>query len=379
MSIRARQLSSVFADILPHNEVESVCVQQKGNVERCFDVLIRRIPRDKRTQEICDKLWRRLKQYWRVRTDGLAIQETCSNSITVSSVGSLRRHEYVRAHTTMETKLGKLWIKHSRGWSVATRKGEVHMKRAIKPAALIDAERQIREKKEAAIVRERRSSRSRTKSKEDTLERTDSPARRKKTSRKAKKTKKIPHSAEAKTKKANAPADPFADDPFKKAAMDSAKPTAQTAPTAELLFSRYSDPFAQAAQKASPNILNEAFAKATTVPQPQSEPSIDFLTEELKRAGTIEQPAPEISPMDGFNQSSKKGEKETKWVPAGDNILNFADFTKSPDKPPAPKKKTLADLRSENIDLANPAPMQQPMYQPAVRPDTVDAFFSPQI
>eukprot|EP00954_Amorphochlora_amoebiformis_P019989 1336047-Amorphochlora_amoeboformis.AAC.3 len=59
----------------------------------------------------------------------------------------------VKAKDFNETKLGKLWIKHSRGWSMATRKGEVFMKQITKPYALVDIERQLAEKKEAAKLK----------------------------------------------------------------------------------------------------------------------------------------------------------------------------------------------------------------------------------
>jgi len=125
MAMSTSQMAYIFKDFVARSDVEASTIRYRGNVEKCFEDLIKLIPKDKRSKYMCDKMWGRLKQYWRVRIPALSIQEAPSNSITVTSIGTLRKYQYVRAIGTAEIKAGKIWVKHSAGWSLATRKGEV--------------------------------------------------------------------------------------------------------------------------------------------------------------------------------------------------------------------------------------------------------------
>lgn len=401
-------------------DVSEACRTHSGNVERTFDALVRRMPKDKRSAEWVSGLWSRLRRYWRVITrDGLAIRTTHSSSITVETLGYLSHGRYVRALETRETKIGKLWIRHSRGWSCATRKGVVLMERARKPYALKDLERAVKEQKEFAVVRERRNSRTKEsmglgsakqKSRGDSMEGDgggrSKPKKHKKHRHKKEKTKSpkarsgvgggngatplfTPIFDDDKQRGAaplgHAPVDPFGtSDPF---ADDTADALASTATT------NIKSPVAEATGPAVAPPSTDS-ARVRSVPRFTSLPDDAAVGSGAPNAagrdakGTADDPEltvfSRISGVAPLNRAgaAAAGERASKspkleedsWL-RGDSILNLQDVTQ--EKPKAkPQKPTLSQLNARNLHFSPPkSATHMPRPSPLEKQQSVDVFF----
>mmetsp|Transcript_28454 Transcript_28454/g.50092 ORF Transcript_28454/g.50092 Transcript_28454/m.50092 type:complete len:607 (+) Transcript_28454:159-1979(+) len=134
-----RHLKEMFPAI-DLDVIEAVVAQHRGNQEKVLSALFQMTPKDTTTiKRVKQKLKLFQQKHWQVVAPrGLNIRELPSMSIAVPILGALRPGEYIEEIEARETKLGKLWVRHTRGWSLATRKGEIGMRRVKNPYAHVD-------------------------------------------------------------------------------------------------------------------------------------------------------------------------------------------------------------------------------------------------
>mmetsp|Transcript_12313 Transcript_12313/g.17116 ORF Transcript_12313/g.17116 Transcript_12313/m.17116 type:complete len:459 (-) Transcript_12313:85-1461(-) len=206
--MKATQCQEMFPSI-DLDVIQAVIDQYRGNQEKILAALLEMTPKDTMT---INRVKRKLKlfqtKHWQVITArGLNIRATPSMSIATPVTGILQSGEYVEELETRETKAGKLWVRHSRGWSLATRKGEVGMKRVKNPYSHVDLDRVLKSGQESEKTKQR------------------------KKKNKEKKKAKAPVSEKAGRSSGfdnfGGGGDPFDEDPFLKAAGVAKKPTSQ--------------------------------------------------------------------------------------------------------------------------------------------------------
>eukprot|EP00466_Bigelowiella_natans_P013699 jgi/Bigna1/141569/aug1.63_g16277 len=145
--MKASQCSEMFP-MIDLEVIRAVVAQYRGNQEKILATLLEMTPKDAMT---INRVKRKLKifavQHWQVASAGavvtqrgLNIRQEPSMSFSTPVVGTLRSGEYVEEIEVRETKAGKLWVRHARGWSLATRKGEVGMRKVENPYSHINVD-----------------------------------------------------------------------------------------------------------------------------------------------------------------------------------------------------------------------------------------------
>mmetsp|Transcript_5753 Transcript_5753/g.11408 ORF Transcript_5753/g.11408 Transcript_5753/m.11408 type:complete len:471 (-) Transcript_5753:200-1612(-) len=388
MAMNVYQCKEMFPAI-DLDVIQMVIDNHGGNQEKILAALLQMTPKDTRTiNRVKKKLKLFQTQHWQVTTSrGLNIRTQPSMSITTPIVGALRAGEYIEEIEHRETKAGKLWVRHARGWSLATRKGEVGMRRVKNPYEHLNIDQIIEEADSMPA----------TKLKDKKAEKKP----KKKKSKKKKSEKKLPQMEKAKAS-ASDPFDPF-DDPFVKAAGGSAPApsnngfpsTGFPGPTSSAVRSRR--------QQRNPN-PNPTF-EDLAISKPQQETKVlsglsptnanmgkgglDTFFDDSQVDNPVEAKEPdtpvnildEVMAASGAPTPAKKQE-ETKIDLWGGDLVNLEDVTKEKKKKKKSHTLTLREIQGETITVAKapggpmgPPPMMPNHGKPPGR-GSLDVFFA---
>lgn len=362
-------------------------------------------------------------KYWQVvHAGGVNIRAMPSMSIACPILGSINCGEFIVERGLRETKKGKLWVRHDKGWSLATRKGQHAMRRARNPYADVSIDNLLKKESAAdksspeAATDSARKAKKKKKKKQKRKDRKESPAKSPSPGIKAAVVEpSIVGGSDifdllgggASAAPAQAPPGPATFDPFAAGATAPRASVQQAVPSKPVSF----DPFAQASAGAAgranaavtpqtasqqaefdpfasdssavPKIVQPAgasnsifFSRDGGAAQPavakRTEPVTDLLSE------AFDGPSASISQPADRKQSQPPSRANSGPVDLwGSGLVNLDDVVGGVTSKPKKKEATIQELQGDiiNLDIGGssaPAPGK-----PARRGSSSDIFFSP--